>query len=601
MEPGTFRITDTAAKIDTSNTDGWYVYDHYRDKSAYDALNLSAEQQLKQPFRQSDSISGTSYTMEDAVKNIRCGTSCLNTDTHIYANTDDEGRTSMVFAGYPSSAFTDYMIYPAPSDARRTFSFDINPAVINTHTLSSFGFWLNTGISGGKVKGCLLNFTNGLVPSLRYVDMAADSVNWGTAPGTQIASIDSISWGPKNMVRLTVELSKDKVTVQYQPYDANKNPGEIVTLLRNQPLDDTGFNGFSPIACYSSHGCNALSMMNFLDLEMSYDSSAFDALKTTQYFEGAKQKYFINLAGDSNDPQIPDEEDQSYADGVNRMNENEIFYLSNARDGKIITDSERDSDGNVTHLGLGSTNGYIAMSDDYVSEMAAYIAKSFQEGKTFDPAPVDSDIPLANFYMINAETGMQVMTVHQKHLENEDGVVKVNFFDKSKPGTLAKEDGSEGSIAKWEFKVYDPKNNVKYDSGWVTDKSQIADFVFDKDTDPAGKWIFELKVQDQLGNESKVSQAYITVFMDTEHPIIEGSNVARNIALITLTDTGQVTDADGNEITDAFTKVEEDGKTVYKATFDNVNADYEYTVGLEHPGFRRQHADSWRHNAEGHP
>ena len=546
MEAGTFRITDTAAKIDMSNTDGWYVYDHYRDDAAYNALNLSAEQKLKQPYRKSDAISGTAYTMEDAVKNNRYSTACLNTNTHIYANTDAEGRTSMVFAGYPKSAFTDYMIYPAPSDARRTFSFDINPAVINTHTLDSFGFWLNAGISGGKVKGYLLNFTSGLAPSLRYVENNADSTGWGTAPGTQIASIGSISWGPKNMVRLTVELSKDKVTVQYQPYDANKNPGEIVTLLRNQPLNDTGFNGFGPIACYKSHNCSALSMMNFLDLEMSYDSGAFDALKTVQYYEGAKQKYFINLATEDGDPQIPDETDQSYADGINRMNENEIFYLSNAEDGHVVHDTERDSEGHALSLGLGKNNGFIATTDDYVGEMAKYIAESFLNGKKFEPAPVESDIPLANFYMINAETKMQVMTVHQKHLANDNTSVKVNFFDKSKPGTLAKlDDGSEGSIAQWQFRVLDPKNNVKYDSGWKTDPAQIQDFVFDKNTQEMGKWIFELTVKDQKGHVSKASQTYVTVFMDELEPFIDGSNSSRNVARITLTDTGQGIDDDG--------------------------------------------------------
>ena len=36
----------------------------------YNALNLSAEQKLKQPYRKSDAISGTAYTMEDAVKTI---------------------------------------------------------------------------------------------------------------------------------------------------------------------------------------------------------------------------------------------------------------------------------------------------------------------------------------------------------------------------------------------------------------------------------------------------------------------------------------------------------------------------------------------------
>ena len=148
-----------------------------------------------------------------------------------------------------------------------------------------------------------------------------------------------------------------------------------MTLLRNQPLNDTGFNGFGPIACYKSHNCSALSMMNFLDLEMSYDSGAFDALKTVQYYEGAKQKYFINLATEDGDPQIPDETDQSYADGINRMNENEIFYLSNAEDGHVVHDTERQRS-HALSLGLGKNNGFIATTDDYVSEWPSISLKA---------------------------------------------------------------------------------------------------------------------------------------------------------------------------------------------------------------------------------
>ena len=67
--------------------------------------------------------------------------------------------------------------------------------------------------------------------------------------------------------------------------------------------------------------------MKYVDLEMSYEASAFDALKNVQYYEGANQKYFINLTGDKNDPQIPEEftkdgkPNESYHDGINRMNE----------------------------------------------------------------------------------------------------------------------------------------------------------------------------------------------------------------------------------------------------------------------------------------
>lgn len=63
MDPSSFRITDTAVKIDTTNLDGWYVYDHYYSKAAYDALKLSAEQQIKQPYRAADNTHMTSHSV----------------------------------------------------------------------------------------------------------------------------------------------------------------------------------------------------------------------------------------------------------------------------------------------------------------------------------------------------------------------------------------------------------------------------------------------------------------------------------------------------------------------------------------------------------
>lgn len=45
LNPSDFRITDTAAKIDTTDLNGWYVYDHYLNNTEYNKLGLSAEQQ----------------------------------------------------------------------------------------------------------------------------------------------------------------------------------------------------------------------------------------------------------------------------------------------------------------------------------------------------------------------------------------------------------------------------------------------------------------------------------------------------------------------------------------------------------------------------
>ena len=96
--------------------------------------------------------------------------------------------------------------------------------------------------------------------------------------------------------------------------------------------------------------------------------------------------------------------------------------------------------------------------------------------------------------MINAATGDQLMTVHQRHLFNNDATVEVNFHDKSIIGQLA---GPDGKIAQWCFRVLDPDNNEVYTSGWVDDPSKVADYQFNKNS-KNGKWIFELTVLPRL-------------------------------------------------------------------------------------------------------
>lgn len=551
MDPSAFRITNTDVSIDTTDLSGWIVYDHYRDKTTYNSI-VPAAQQAAQPYRGADNSHTTgSGSIESYFKNNTntTGNTCKQFDRHIYSSVDSEGKSSMVFAGYGTTALSDLMIYPASSDSRRTIDFDLNPAVIDTHTLSSYGFLLNAGIVGGKLSGYSLFFTNAHVASIQKINglalTTADNAAQ-TISGSQVSSgTYSMGLTSGQTVRIHVELTKKSVTVQYQRYDASGNLGDPQDLIRDFPLDDTGQNGFGPFVNYGGHGCSSLSIMKFSDLEMSYAASAFDALKNTQYYQGADQKYFINLAGDNNDPQIPDEfekngeANQDYSDGINRLNENEIFYISNAQDGKIVTDTTKEGD-TVTHQGLGSDNGFIAMGDDYVTEIAEYIHKNFVEGRKFNQAPISSELPLANFYVINSETDEQLMTVHLQHLVNTNGTVRVNMVDKSMIGTKS---GADGKLTKWHWVVYDPANKTVFDKTY-TDPSQIEDYVFTKDS-AHGRWTFELTVTDDKGNESKVSQTYVTAYLDNEHPYIEGANTGKNIATITLTDTGEGIDEDG--------------------------------------------------------
>ncbi len=564
MDPSAFRITNTAVSIDTSNLDGWYVYSHYRDKSAYDALKLSADQQLKQPYRQASasSMSSGSYNIADYVNkttNKFTNTSCLTFNNHVYVYQSGENNaTNMAFAGYGNPAYSDWMIYPATSSATRSFSFNIDANVIDTHTLTGFGFFMNAALINGKVYGYLLYFdaasakagtgamsikrVNGVDVSNYTVADADTFIGQSAVPGSSA----SVSLGDQKKLRLTVELKQDTVTVQTQSYNSAGNLSELYTALRNvsipQFYSGETLNGFGPWVGYHSHGCSAFSAIVYTDLEMSYEASAFDALKTTQYYQGAEQKYFINLVGYSGDPNIPEEKtpagvvNENYTDGINRMNENQIFYISNAQDGKIVTDSAADG----SHQGLGVKNGYIATDDDYVTQIAQYIYKNHVEGAKFNRAPILSEIPLANFYLINKADDSQLMTVHQRHLADGESCY-VNIHDDSMIGTLA---GKDGSITQWRLKIYDPNEKTAYDSGWKTDVNQIADYAITNKS-IAGQYHFELTVKDQNGNESKATQTYLTVFLDEHYPNISAENTARNMATIKLVDTGQGIDEDG--------------------------------------------------------
>lgn len=215
MDPSSFRITTTAVTIDTTDTEGWYVYDHYGSQDNYNALKLSDEQRVKQPYRAADNThtNGTG-TIESYFKNNTntTGNACKNFDKHIYSYVDDEGKASMVFAGYGTQALTDYMIYPAASNSRRNFSFDINPAVIDAHTLSTYGFFLNAGINNGNVQGYALIFSNDHVGSIQKINSSAAT---GSMTGSAVSSNLNMGIKTGDKVRLTVELNKDSVTIQY--------------------------------------------------------------------------------------------------------------------------------------------------------------------------------------------------------------------------------------------------------------------------------------------------------------------------------------------------------------------------------------------------
>jgi uncharacterized repeat protein (TIGR02543 family) len=505
--------------------------------------------------------------------------------------------------GYGTDAMSDFMIYPAASDSKRTFSFNVEASVVNTHTLLGSGYLLNTGIDdSGYIHGYVLylvyegNSNNQLTGNVTaYIYKINNNVK-----ATDLAGWDNVQHPFNNYVgsplqtysfkmnltskkmRITAELTSDKVTVQLQNYANNGTDFEDTINLFNGSvaLEKTGYNGVGPIVAYKQHGCHALSAFTYSDVVMTYDANAFNTLEGAQYYEGAKQKYFINLATQDGDSNLSDNAD-TYNTGIKRLNDNKIFYISNANDGKVLSNKITEEDGSehwftetlkdgteATWYGLTSENGLYATNSDYITQIAEYIVQNYNDNVQFKQQTYDNPLPIADCYLVNLDRlpseVQQVMTIHQQHMKDGE-TVKVgmsSWVETSANGetTTRTSDKSQHSnagkaITGYKYRIIDPNNNLVLDrtDSWQTN---YDDFYYSfNNKSIAGKWTFELTVQDDSGAESAAFQTYLTVFEDDQAPKISVSNVptsSSNLgkAKITLTDQGYGIEKDGITLTE---------------------------------------------------
>ena len=549
-----FRITNTEAILDTTSLEGWYVYDHYRDLTAYNAVIAATAsttaaqnaQKLKQPYRlTSDShTSGKNVNIQDyflnadgTAKSVAATVQNFNQHTYSWVN-KQTGASNMIFAGYGTNAYWDFMAYPAEASSRRTIEFDLDCAAVNTHTLAGAGFLLNTSIGDVSSYNNITSRLNGyalylrwsgsdVIPEIIYFNNYAPTVDAGMTRDVKATGVTQGGMSSGTKVRFSVVIKEDSVVVLMRRY-TNGVLGEAVNIFNGRtksnstgakgsstdvnyavPLPNSPGGCFGPLVNYTSHACSAMSYFTFGDLQMGVGQTAFDALKNVQYYQGAKQKYFINLAsvdGKDKDAHIPDESDsqylQSYIDGIQRMDTEEIFYISDADDGavlhykgdghggdcdklsdshKSLTGSCHSKENDFCHLESENSpnganhhrqaNGYYATQganqglSDY-EDMASFIARNFANNVPYYHGENTSPNPLANFYITNVSDDVlanggkatQLMTVHLQHYkDNKEQIIKVNIADKSLPN----KDGV--AIRKWALKVMDENGQTLQD------------------------------------------------------------------------------------------------------------------------------------------
>ncbi len=541
MDPSTFRIVSGAIKIDTTDNSGWYVYDHYYNQTTYNSFGLNS---TLQPYRAADNSNASgaaNYTIAEW-ETSSDKTHCRYFDRHILSTVDANNKAKMVFVGYGTNALTDYMIYPAPNNSRRTFSFDIDASLIDTHTFSGAGFFINAGISGGTLQGYLIYYavnsgvTGGTV-YIRNITGAGVNDNITASTGSQIAS-GSFTFTSTRKARITVDLRSDSVTSQQQNYNADGTFGELITMFGGKVnLTPNGYNGFGPLVSYQGHACSSLTSFVFSDLEMTFEADAFEVLQNVQYAESAEQKYFINLTGTSGQSAIPEGDEDAYLEGIKRLTANEIFYVGTVDDGKVL------STPTATSSGVTPDNGMYATDGDFVSQIAEYINYNYEHHVHYTPVTLQqmSSIPVADFYIATKDDEgheSQVLTAHLQHFSDPSSNFKVYVKDKSYVSS------SGSPITKYRLIVYDPDNLMVVNSGFVAYNS-LPTYTFTRDS-KQGKYIFELTVEDAAGQTSNPFQTYLTTFVDDAEGDISFTGMGKQSkATVTLTDKGFGIDDDG--------------------------------------------------------
>lgn len=558
LDPGDFRISNAAVKINTGDLSSWYVYDHYYNQATYNSLGLNS---VRQPYAAADNtyinksaqskkpITITEYIKEWKAKhNGQNPQYCAALVRHIDSVVDEDEKASMYFMGYGTKPLTDYLFYPAAKDTKRTMSFDIEANKVDTHTLQGAGYLLNAGVDkNGNLQGYVFYYAFSSATAGTAYIYKLKGVNASTTMRQSLLSANCTVVAQKafalpsdtKKIRVTAELGPTSVTLQQQNYMASGALSDPIDMFRNQTLTATGYNGVGPIVSYKSHGCASLSAFTYSDIVMTYEDNAFEALRETQYADNADFRYFINLKGDSGDPHIPKETSDLYKEGINRLNDREIMYISNANDGRVLTNPTEE------HYGIGPDNGcYAEDSENSVKQIAAFIAERFENNEPFQRVelPDTQTTPTGDFKIIGTD-GNQIISVHQKHLKTDDDTVEAKFDDASfaSPGN---------TLVRWQYRIYDPDGVTVLleESRTSTDGTAPESPVFSvtRNSKP-GKYTFELTVTDDKGQTSARCTTYFVVYNDETGPAIDIS-AGENAAVITVTDQGNGIADDGYTI-----------------------------------------------------
>ncbi|MCL2125937.1 MAG: InlB B-repeat-containing protein [Oscillospiraceae bacterium] len=151
---------DNSVDIDITNWDDWYVYDHYDvTDGGYEPWAPTPLNEKRPYFEivENQAVNNGSITTIKELLNSGAWRNVHHLKEHISLIDNDNGGADIVFMGYGEYAYTDFLLYPETSGGEKSFGYDVYALNIDTHTLSSAGFFINAGIDeSGNIHGYVL-------------------------------------------------------------------------------------------------------------------------------------------------------------------------------------------------------------------------------------------------------------------------------------------------------------------------------------------------------------------------------------------------------------------------------------------------------------
>lgn len=378
-----------ANAVDAGNVDaGWQNYDHY-------------------------SVGGWPYTSPSTSQSIPnpWGVSATSPFRHIKVNNNG---SEIMFYGYESPAYKDFMYMPDASPAKKTFDFTMDDSQIDAHSMKGGGFLFNVNITGTTFAEAVGPFSslqstvststldgqtisaygllfvksgNSSYPALYKVTSQNMATFHGGDSMTLVKAWTNNSLSGVHTIKIEVDgntfhlwdtvgnVTKEAVYSPATDGDADPNTGGIV---------DTGSYGFGPVAQYTSHGCPMQSSFKFMDLEMSTTVvREFSAVLREPEWRTGSTRFVINAEdGAVSDFSSP----EAMGEILARLGNENVSYVGW---GKDTNESEQLSfitknSGNGTYV-----NKIQATTDTYAEQVAAmadYIYTRYHAGQVSNAA-----------------------------------------------------------------------------------------------------------------------------------------------------------------------------------------------------------------------